>query len=48
MQKWAGIVVKTGKRSGAVRKDYHRIKGTAAKFHKSSIKVEIKTFRCRK
>ena len=23
LQKWAGIVVKTEKRSGAVRKDYH-------------------------
>ena len=36
IQKWAGIVVKSEKRSGAVRKDYDWIKGRAAKFHKSS------------
>ena len=37
IQKWAGIVVKSGKRSGAVRKVYLLIKRRAAKLHKSSI-----------
>ena len=37
IQKWVGIVVKSVKRSGAVQKYYHWIKGRAAKFHKSSI-----------
>ena len=31
------IVVKSGKRAGPVRKDYHRSKGRAVKFHKSSL-----------
>ena len=38
IQKWVGIVVKSVKRSEAMRKYYHWIKRRAAKFHKSSIK----------
>ena len=37
IQKWAEILVKSRKRSGAAQKAIIWIKGTAAKFHKSSI-----------
>ena len=42
IQKWAGIVVKSRKRSGAAQKTIIWIKGRAVKFHKSSITYSLK------
>ena len=37
IQKWTGIVVKSGKTWGTIQKDYHQIGGRTAKCHKSRI-----------